>query len=65
MITSGCSVPPKRRKSMDKITERIISMAADMNDEQKKQFFKAVKEILILPELDVYLESNASATFKI
>lgn len=50
---------------MDKISEEIINKVSDMNEEQKKQFLKAVKEILTLSETNIYLESKASATLNI
>lgn len=43
-----------RRWSMDKIYEdivkKLIEMAAEMNEEQKKEFIACAKELLLLPK---------------
>lgn len=49
---------------MDNISKTIIEKLMLMDVNQRSQFNAALKEILMLPELDAYLESNASAIFK-
>jgi len=49
---------------MDSVTKMIIDKVSTMNEEQRAEYLRAVKEVIILPGLDSYLSSNASATFK-
>lgn len=52
-------------KATDRVTREIIRMMSTMEEDKKERFIAAVKEVLLLPELDRYLESNASATLRI